>query len=88
MFRPDFGIQSIFEDRPQDRIVERASGTHFTDSTQQKVFAPLGLDRTTMDPTPILAEKNRAIGHFMGLARLPADVDVPTFAPWKPSTST
>ncbi len=135
-YLPDFRIQSIFEDRPQDRItlrhllmhtagfthealgggnydgsgidfdhhveniqdtwlmcrvgeryqysnlgidlagylVERVSGTPFIAYMGENVFAPLGLDRTTMDPARITAEKNRATGHQNGLGRLPVIV--------------
>ena len=135
-YLPEFRIQSIFEDRPQDRmtlrhllthtagftheapgggnfdgstisfdrhveniqdtwlmfpvgeryqyanlgidlagsIVERTAHTPFVDYLQHKVFAPLGMDRTTMDPSRIEAETNRAIGHQTGLAGLPVIV--------------
>ena len=132
-YLPDFRIQSIFEDRPQDRItlrhllmhtvgftheapgggnndgseidfdhhveniqdtwlmcrvgdryqysnldidlagyiVERVSGTPFIDYMGRNVFAALDLERTTMDPSRIKAETNRATGHQRGFTRLP-----------------
>jgi len=57
-------------------VVERAARTPFIDSMQREVFAPLGLDRTTMDPSRIDSEKNRAIGHQTGLAGLPVVVPI------------
>ena len=135
-YLPDFRIQSIFEDRPQDRItlqhllmhtagfaheapgggnndgteiafdqhvaniqdtwlmfrvgerygysnlgidlagyiVERVSATPFIDYMGRNVFAALGLDRTTMDPSRITTETNRASGHQRGFGRLPVIV--------------
>jgi CubicO group peptidase (beta-lactamase class C family) len=135
-YLPDFRVQSIFEDRPQDRItlrhllmhtagftheapgggnydasvptfdehvagiedtwlmcrvgeryqysnlgidlagylVEKASGRPFIDYMQEKVFGPLHLTRTTMDPARILADGNRAVGHQKGLRDLPVIV--------------
>jgi CubicO group peptidase (beta-lactamase class C family) len=135
-YLPDFRIQSIFEDRPQDRItlrhlllhtvgftheapgggnfdgteiafdrhvaniqdtwlmcrvgeryqysnlgidlagyvVERVSATPFIDYMGGNVFTALGLGRTTMDPSRIEAETNRATGHQRGVGRLPVIV--------------
>ncbi len=135
-YLPDFRIQSIFEDRPQDRITlrhllmhtvgftheapgggnydgseisfdrhveniqdtwlmcrvgeryqysnlgidlagyiaARESGTPFIEYMEQNVFAPLGLDRTTMDPSRITAETNRALGHQVGFDHPPVVV--------------
>lgn len=52
-------------------IVGRASGTPFIDYMDRNVFAALGLGRTTMDPSRISAEPNRATGHQRGFGRLP-----------------
>lgn len=135
-YLPDFRIQSIFEDRPQDRItlrhllmhtvgftheapgggnndgstisfdrhvqniqdtwlmcrvgeryqysnlgidlagyiVGQKSGTPFIPYMEKNVFAALGLDRTTMDPSRIEAETNRAAGHQLGFSRPPVVV--------------
>jgi CubicO group peptidase (beta-lactamase class C family) len=130
---PDFRIQSIFEERPQDRItlrhllthtagftheapvggnndpstptfdqhaasiqdtwlmfrvgeqyhysnlgidlagyiLERRAGSPMEDYMQDRVFAPLGMTRSTEIPGRILAETNRAIGHQRGFSVLP-----------------
>jgi CubicO group peptidase (beta-lactamase class C family) len=52
-------------------IVGRVSATPFIDYLQAKVFAALGMERTTMDPARILAEPNRATGHQLGIEELP-----------------
>ena len=135
-YLPEFRVQSIFEDRPQDRItlrhllmhtagftheapgggnndgteiafdrhaaniqdtwlmcrvgeryqysnlgidlagfiVGRVSGTPFIDYMDRNVFAALDLGRTTMDPSRISTETNRATGHQRGFGRLPVIV--------------
>jgi CubicO group peptidase (beta-lactamase class C family) len=132
-YLPDFRVQSIFEERPQDRItvrhllthtagftheapvgsnydpetptfdqhvasiqdtwltfrvgeqyhysnlgidlaayiLEKRAGRPFEDYMQARVFAPLGMTRSTEIPARILAETNRAIGHARGFGALP-----------------
>ena len=132
-YLPEYRIQSIFEDRPQDRatlrhllthtigftheapgggnndgsdidfdrhveniqdtwlmcrvgeryqysnlgidlagyIVERVSATPFIEYMGKNVFSALGLEHTTMDPSRIRAETNRATGHQLGFSHPP-----------------
>ena len=55
-------------------VVGRVSGTPFIDYMGRNVFAALDLDRTTMDPSRIRTDTNRARGHQRGFGRLPVVV--------------
>jgi CubicO group peptidase (beta-lactamase class C family) len=55
-------------------LLERASSRPFVEAMRERVFDPLGLSRTTMDPAVIRAEANRATGHQRGVTDVPVIV--------------
>ena len=48
------------------------SGQLFKDYLQERLFLPLGMSHTTADRQEILDNSERAIGHMMGMSRVPA----------------
>lgn len=52
--------------------VQVASGKPFQDYLTERLFAPLGMSNTTADTRRILDNSERAIGHMMGIAKVPA----------------
>lgn len=52
-------------------IVENVRGRPFVQVMQDTVLAPLGLDRTTNSDALILSDSQRAVGHRLGLDRVP-----------------
>ncbi len=55
-------------------MLEKATGTPFIQVMTRRVFDPLHLSRTTMEPARILAEQNRAVGHMRAVKDLPVIV--------------
>jgi len=53
-------------------ILQIAAGRPFQDYLREKLFAPLGMVNTTADRRKILDNSQRAVGHMMGMAKLPA----------------
>lgn len=53
-------------------VVQVVSGMPYERYVAQKLFSPLGMSASTLDRIEILKNKDRAIGHMMGMARLPA----------------
>jgi len=49
-----------------------ASGKLFKDYLKERLFTPLGMSNTTADRQEILDNSERAIGHMMGMSRVPA----------------
>ncbi len=49
-----------------------AGGKLFKDYLKDRLFAPLGMSHTTADRQEILDDSQRAIGHMMGMSRVPA----------------
>jgi CubicO group peptidase (beta-lactamase class C family) len=49
-----------------------ASGKLFKDYLKERLFAPLGMSNTTADRQEILGDSERAVGHMMGMSRVPA----------------
>ncbi len=48
-----------------------ASGKSFKDYLKERLFTPLGMSNTTADRQEILGNSERAIGHMMGVAKVP-----------------
>jgi CubicO group peptidase (beta-lactamase class C family) len=55
-------------------MLEKAVDKPFIQAMQERVFDPLHLTRTTMEPSVILAETNRATGHQRGITGIPVVV--------------
>ena len=53
-------------------IVQVAAGKSFEQYMKEKVFVPLGMSRSTVDRTLVLNMKDRAGGHMIGIAKMPA----------------
>ena len=53
-------------------VIQRVSGKPFEQYVKEKVFVPLGMPNSTLDRKEILKNKDRAIGHMMGVDALPA----------------
>lgn len=53
-------------------VIQRVSGKPFEQYVKEKVFVPLGMSNSTLDRKEILKNKDRAIGHMMGVADMPA----------------
>ena len=49
-----------------------ASSKLFKDYLKERLFTPLGMSRTTADRQEILDNSERAMGHMMGMAKVPA----------------
>jgi hypothetical protein len=49
-----------------------AGGKLFKDYLREKLFMPLGMSNTTADRQEILDNSQRAIGHMMGMSKVPA----------------
>ncbi len=55
-------------------ILEKVAGQPLPDYLRDQLFRPLGLERTTADPSEIRAASNRATGHQRGFRDLPVVV--------------
>jgi len=53
-------------------VIQRASGKPFEQYVKERIFVPLGMANSTLDRKEILKNKDRAIGHMMGMDTLPA----------------
>ena len=53
-------------------VLTVAAGKSLPDFLRERLFAPLGMENTTADRQKVLANTQRAIGHMMGMAKLPA----------------
>jgi len=53
-------------------VIQVVSGMPYERYVKEKLFTPLGMSASTLDRGEILKNKDRAIGHMMGMARLPA----------------
>jgi len=53
-------------------VLQRVSGKPFEQYVKEKVFVPLGMSNSTLDRKEIVKNKDRAIGHMMGVDALPA----------------
>ena len=53
-------------------VIRMVAGKPFKDYLHEKLFGPLGMSNTTADRSAILNNPRRAIGHMMGIAKLPA----------------
>ncbi len=53
-------------------VIQVVSGMPYERYVKEKLFTPLGMSASTLDRSEILKNKDRAIGHMMGMARLPA----------------
>ena len=56
------------------RIIERRSGLPFARYVQERLLAPLGMSRTTLDPAAVRAETDRASGHAAYHRNLPVEI--------------
>ena len=52
--------------------IREACGKPFKDYLHERLFAPLGMSNTTADRQEILKNSQRAIGHMVGMSRMPA----------------
>lgn len=52
-------------------ILSVAAGKPFPAYLQERLFAPLGMDNSTAERRKILANPRRALGHMMGMVKLP-----------------
>jgi CubicO group peptidase (beta-lactamase class C family) len=52
--------------------IREAAGKPFKDFLKERLFTPLGMSNTTADRQEILDDSERAIGHMMGMSRVPA----------------
>lgn len=57
--------------------VARSSGRPFPEYVRQRLFEPLGMRSSTLDAAAAMDNGNRATGHAMGLAELPAVMPFP-----------
>ena len=55
-------------------IIQRRSGMPFARYVQERLLAPLGMSRTTLDPAVIQTETDRAIGHAAHCVGLPVEI--------------
>lgn len=53
-------------------VIQVVSGMPYERYVKEKLFAPLGMTASTLDRSEILKNRDRAIGHMMGMAHLPA----------------
>jgi CubicO group peptidase (beta-lactamase class C family) len=53
-------------------VVQVAAGKSLEDYLKERLFTPLGMSHTTADRKTILAGSERALGHMMGMAKVPA----------------
>lgn len=53
-------------------LIRRAADKQFKDYLKERLFTPLGMSHTTADRQEILANSERAIGHMMGMTKVPA----------------
>lgn len=53
-------------------VIQAVSGVPYEQYVKAKLFTPLGMSASTLDRNEILKNKDRAVGHMMGMARLPA----------------
>ena len=53
-------------------VVRKAADKQFKDYLKERLFTPLGMSHTTADRQEILANSERAIGHMMGMSKVPA----------------
>jgi CubicO group peptidase (beta-lactamase class C family) len=51
-------------------VIQVVSGVPYERYVKEKLFTPLGMSASTLDRDEILKNKNRAIGHMMGMSRL------------------
>ncbi|MCU0606393.1 MAG: beta-lactamase family protein [Candidatus Edwardsbacteria bacterium] len=57
--------------------VAKASGMPFSEYLRRRLFLPLGMESTTLDPAVFIECGNRAVGHAFGLAELPEVMPFP-----------
>jgi hypothetical protein len=55
-------------------VLQRVSRLPFHEFVRRRLFAPLGLERTSFDQRAIAARPDRAVGHWRPAKRLPAKV--------------
>ena len=53
-------------------VIQVVSGMPFERYVKEKLFTPLGMSASTLDRNEILKNRDRAIGHMMGMSRLSA----------------
>lgn len=53
-------------------VIQVAGGMPFEQYVKEKLFTPLGMTDSTLDRNEIVKDRDRAIGHMMGMSRLPA----------------
>ncbi len=53
-------------------VVQVATGKPYQNYLQEKLFVPLGMKNTTADLQKVRANPQRAVGHMMGMAKMPA----------------
>jgi len=53
-------------------VIQKVSGKPFEQYVKERIFVPLEMSNSTLDRKEILKNKDRAIGHMMGMDGLPA----------------
>lgn len=57
--------------------VARASGLPFSEYVRSRLFLPLDMNSSTLDPGAFIGHTDRAFGHTFGLARMPDSMPFP-----------
>ena len=58
-------------------VVAKVSGRPFSEYVRRRLFLPLGMESTTLDPAVFIECGDRAVGHAFGMDRLPEAMPFP-----------